>query len=704
MPSILAEKNSYTASKSIASQNTGNNGSSMAAVPALQKKEVSQEELQMKAVQLKSDTFQRKELGDEEELPVQGKFTIQKQSETEEEPLQMMPFQLKSDTVQKAGLPEEDPLQKKPFQLKSDPVQKAGIPEEELPVQGKFQAVQKKGNKTGLPDNLKSGVENLSGFSMDDVKVHYNSSQPAQLNALAYAQGTDIHVAPGQEKHLPHEAWHVAQQKQGRVQPTIQMKTGVAVNDDPGLENEADVMGAKAMQMKFMADKKGTDLTENKVESSSISPLRLLRNNTTIQKTKKTAKNYVKKEKLNIEVSFITITEYVNNTKNPQEHRTNLLRAWNIKSGKSKQNPRYIIPTPKDLIPTGVELSGLEDFSNWDSDDENDLDLPEVINKSKIGEITLERGKGQLVRNVPILSLKDCIRLCRQIVKRDDYKLLPFIVQIGPGYFEYKDPGTKDIYATPLVESNDKKSYKRKGTSSEFNYKNLTSELEKEFTSSTKDDESENETSVPERKKQKLETIFNTFFGETGTITEDMAETIGAISCDFIKGSSAIDYVNEAKELIGKSVEKFSDVFIGENPFYHPARKKGRSLVTEKTRKKKTRERYEQEVSYLIEINNCLINAIAQNRLNRNANLGELIRIRSRVGQIGEMLVASPETIAIINEELGIDQDIIIHYNINSQIPNETIGEQGGTAIHIFHTGGNHFEADCPDKKSYYYD
>lgn len=106
---------------------------------------------------------------------------------------------------------------------------------------------QLKPNNTGLPDNLKSGVENLSGFSMDDVKVHYNSSQPAQLNALAYAQGTNIHIAPGQERHLPHEAWHVAQQKQGRVQATMQMK-GTAINDDAGLETEADVMGAKALQ------------------------------------------------------------------------------------------------------------------------------------------------------------------------------------------------------------------------------------------------------------------------------------------------------------------------------------------------------------------------------------------------------------------------------------------------------------------------
>ncbi|MEM0998578.1 MAG: DUF4157 domain-containing protein [Bacteroidota bacterium] len=104
-----------------------------------------------------------------------------------------------------------------------------------------------KANRTGLPDRLKSGIEQLSGLAMDDVKVHYNSSKPAQLRAHAYAQGTDIHVGPGQEQHLAHEAWHVVQQKQGRVAPTRQLKGKVEVNDDAGLEREADVMGAKAL-------------------------------------------------------------------------------------------------------------------------------------------------------------------------------------------------------------------------------------------------------------------------------------------------------------------------------------------------------------------------------------------------------------------------------------------------------------------------
>lgn len=103
-----------------------------------------------------------------------------------------------------------------------------------------------KTNNTGLPNQLKAGVESLSGMSMDHVQVHYNSSKPAQLNAHAYAQGSQIHLAPGQEKHLPHEAWHVVQQAQGRVRPTFQLM-GAMVNDDNSLEREADVMGSRAV-------------------------------------------------------------------------------------------------------------------------------------------------------------------------------------------------------------------------------------------------------------------------------------------------------------------------------------------------------------------------------------------------------------------------------------------------------------------------
>ncbi|MEX3020895.1 DUF4157 domain-containing protein [Kluyvera sp. STS39-E] len=109
------------------------------------------------------------------------------------------------------------------------------------------QTVQRQPNKTGLPDNLKSGMEDLSGMSLDHVRVHYNSEKPAAVQAHAYAQGSDIHLASGQEKHLPHELGHVVQQAQGRVTATTSV-AGMAVNDSPALEHEADVLGSKALR------------------------------------------------------------------------------------------------------------------------------------------------------------------------------------------------------------------------------------------------------------------------------------------------------------------------------------------------------------------------------------------------------------------------------------------------------------------------
>lgn len=165
-------------------------------------------------------------VGEEEEL-LQGKFV----------------------TLQRQGLEEEELMQGK-----FDTLQRQ--PEEEELMQGKFVApaqreaeAAKVPNKTGLPGNLKSGIESLSGMDISDVRVHYNSSKPSQLNAHAYAQGSEIHLGAGQEKHLPHEAWHTVQQRQGRVQPTMEMG-GEKINDDAALEREADAMGEKALQYK----------------------------------------------------------------------------------------------------------------------------------------------------------------------------------------------------------------------------------------------------------------------------------------------------------------------------------------------------------------------------------------------------------------------------------------------------------------------
>jgi hypothetical protein len=126
-----------------------------------------------------------------------------------------------------------------------------------------------KENNTGLPDNLKSGMENLSGMSLDHVKVHRNSDKPAAVQAHAYAQGSDIHLASGQEKHLPHELGHVVQQAEGRVRPTTSVN-GMAVNDSTTLEKEADSMGARALQRVSKNNSSALEIKDKIVNNSPV--------------------------------------------------------------------------------------------------------------------------------------------------------------------------------------------------------------------------------------------------------------------------------------------------------------------------------------------------------------------------------------------------------------------------------------------------
>ncbi|MEO5928436.1 MAG: DUF4157 domain-containing protein [Candidatus Kapaibacterium sp.] len=99
---------------------------------------------------------------------------------------------------------------------------------------------------TPLPDPLRAGLETLSGIDLSGVLVHRNSARPTRLNALAYASGENIYLGPGEERHLPHEGWHVVQQMQGRVRPSGPRLNDLPINDEPHLESEADQMGTRA--------------------------------------------------------------------------------------------------------------------------------------------------------------------------------------------------------------------------------------------------------------------------------------------------------------------------------------------------------------------------------------------------------------------------------------------------------------------------
>lgn len=100
-------------------------------------------------------------------------------------------------------------------------------------------------NKTGLSDAMKARFERLMGMPLEDVRVHRNSDKPAELDALAYAKGNEIHLGPGQEKHLEHELGHVVQQRQGEVKKTDVIHNA-AVNEEDALEANANFVTAKS--------------------------------------------------------------------------------------------------------------------------------------------------------------------------------------------------------------------------------------------------------------------------------------------------------------------------------------------------------------------------------------------------------------------------------------------------------------------------
>jgi hypothetical protein len=190
-------------------------------------------------------------------MAIAGNGIVQRQVNPEEESKEEEPIQAKAiarssqlaiEEMQAlyGNRAENQRLASQPIILQAKPMFK-GLSAKNTVQNG--QEERKRSNQTGLPDVLKAGVESLSGYSLEDVRVHYNSPKPAQLQALAYTRGTEIYVAPGQEKHLPHEAWHAVQQMMGRVKPMKPMM-GEQLNDDEGMEREASEGGRLAIEGK----------------------------------------------------------------------------------------------------------------------------------------------------------------------------------------------------------------------------------------------------------------------------------------------------------------------------------------------------------------------------------------------------------------------------------------------------------------------
>ena len=212
--------------------------------------------------------------------------------------------------------------------------------------------LQRKENKTGLPDNLKTGMESLSGISLDSVNVHRNSDRPAQLNAYAYAQGTDIHLGSGQEKHLPHELGHVVQQAQGKVKPTKSVD-GIPLNDNAGLEKEADVMGAKASENDVI----NSSLQSMNSASESVSQLKEIKGKTAFNDLFRTTADASSQEGKKIPAETII-------TFNPEENKNNFYKSKLEDDTPGFVAAENVIPDEEKGISGAAEAEALGSFND----------------------------------------------------------------------------------------------------------------------------------------------------------------------------------------------------------------------------------------------------------------------------------------------------------------------------------------------------
>jgi len=115
--------------------------------------------------------------------------------------------------------------------------------------------IQRKKNEN-LPEDLQEKIENSFGQDFSNVNIQKNSKEAIGLNARAFTKGDSIHFAPSEfnpnsekgKNLIGHEFTHVTQQRSGVVKPTSVMGEGLNLNNDRGLESEADYFGQKAVR------------------------------------------------------------------------------------------------------------------------------------------------------------------------------------------------------------------------------------------------------------------------------------------------------------------------------------------------------------------------------------------------------------------------------------------------------------------------
>ena len=106
------------------------------------------------------------------------------------------------------------------------------------------------GRKLSLDAAMSSRMQEQFGIRMDQVELR-ESSQPADMDAKAFAKGNVVQFAPGQfrpdtehgQQLIQHELAHVAQQARGGVHADVD---GLNVNANESLEHQADLGNVSA--------------------------------------------------------------------------------------------------------------------------------------------------------------------------------------------------------------------------------------------------------------------------------------------------------------------------------------------------------------------------------------------------------------------------------------------------------------------------
>ena len=143
-------------------------------------------------------------------------------------------------------------------------------------------------SNTHLPEEVQAKMENSFGQDFSEVNIHSNSSQATDIGAQAFAQGNDIHFAPGKydtnslsgQELLGHELTHVVQQNQGKTGPGNIHGKGLNINTDPALEKEADEMGKMAAQGNEITPLHSTASTSLQMKADYNFEHRILKNET----------------------------------------------------------------------------------------------------------------------------------------------------------------------------------------------------------------------------------------------------------------------------------------------------------------------------------------------------------------------------------------------------------------------------------------